>query len=393
LSRRASSRPNSSGRNDLNQLTETQACPAPERKRGLEERPVFYLLYILFYFTPWFFLAPTQADVVVGIGAVAVFSGVYLYAMARSTAWALGAAGFALALALGLTPFYGMSGTFGIYAVTLCASIRPGRRALMAMACALAIYIFGSLFLTFGPPAIAISPFEIAITGFLAVMAGVASWAGFNTSERVDLRERALRLDAELAAVRERERIARDLHDVLGHTLTTIAVKSDLAARLLGDDDTAARREIEEIRDASRATLKEVRAAVSGMHRTSITAELDRARAALSSAGIALDVDGVPPSLPAPHASALGLALREAATNAVRHSGARRLRVALSASDQAARLVVEDDGGGEAPEPGDGLSGMRRRLEVLGGRLEIGRGENGVRLTMHMPVKTALEGS
>ena len=261
------------------------------------------------------------------------------------------------------------------------------------MTAALAIYLSGSLFLVYGPPSIAISPFEITITGFLAVMAGLASWAGFNTSERFDLRERALRLDAELAAVRERERIARDLHDVLGHTLTTIAVKSDLAARLLGDDDASARREIEEIRDASRATLKEVRAAVAGMHRTSIAAELDRARAALSSAGIALDVTGEPPPLPAPHASAIGLALREAATNAVRHSGAGRLSVRLSDGDQTAILVVEDDGGGQAPEPGDGLLGMRRRLEALGGSLQIDRGETGVRLTMSMPLKMALEGS
>jgi two-component system sensor histidine kinase DesK len=359
----------------------------------LEQRPVFYMLYILFYFTPWFFVAPTQIDVIIGVSAAVVFSIVYLHAMARSTAWALGAAAFALVLALGLTPLNGMSGTYGIYAVTLCSSIRPGRHALYAMGASLSIYLFGSLFLTFGPPNIFISPFEITITGFISVMAGLASWAGFNTSEQVDIRERRLRLDAELAAARERERIARDLHDVLGHTLTTIAVKSDLAARLLGADDVAARREIEEIRDASRATLKEVRAAVAGMHRTTIDIELDRARSALDSAGITLTIAGEGAALPSQQASALGLALREAVTNVLRHSGAQSVTVTQTVSPQAFEITVEDDGGADAPAPGGGLTGMRGRLETLGGALDIGRGAAGVRLIMRLPLNTVLEGA
>jgi two-component system sensor histidine kinase DesK len=367
--------------------------PFDAPKRSLEQRPVFYLLYILFYFTPWFFVTPTTADLVIGISAAVTFAAVYLYAMARSTAWALGGAAFALALALGLTPLIGMSGTFGIYAVALCSSIRPGRKALYFMGGALAIYLFGSLFLTYGPPNIPISPFEITITGFISVMAGLASWSGFNTTERFDLRERRLRLDAELAAARERERIARDLHDVLGHTLTTIAVKSDLAARLLGADDAAARREIEEIRDASRATLKEVRAAVAGMHRTTIDIELDRARSALDSAGIALTVIGETAALPSQQGSALGLALREAVTNVLRHSGAKSVTVTLTPTPQNYEITVEDDGGASAPTPGGGLTGMRGRLETLGGALDIGRGALGVRLTMRLPLNTVLEGA
>lgn len=374
--------------------TTARASPAPEpTKPGLEQRPVFYLLYILFYFTPWFFVAPTQIDVIAGVGAAAAFSAVYLYAMARRPLIVLSAAAFALALSLGLAPLNSMSGTYAIYAVTLCSSIRPGRQALYAMGGALAVYLGGSLFLTLGPPDIAISAFEITLTGFISVMAGLASWAGFNTSERVDIRERRLRLDAELAAARERERIARDLHDVLGHTLTTIAVKSDLAARLLGADDAAARREIEEIRDASRATLKEVRAAVAGMHRTTIDVELERARSALDSAGIALTITGEGAALPSQQASALGLALREAITNVLRHSGAQSVTVTQTVSPQAFEITVEDDGGADAPAPGGGLTGMRGRLETLGGALDIGRGAAGVRLIMRLPLNTVLEGA
>ncbi len=373
--------------------TPQEPPPTAERRRGLEERPYFYLLYILFYFTNWFFSPVTMADIIVGVTAVMVFCGIYIFAMARGSIYVVAAAAFALILALGLTPFNGMTGTFAIYAVTLCASLRPGRRALLAMGIALSVYLVGSLAIRFGPLDIFISLFEIVFTGFLGVMAGLAAWSGFNTSERTDIRERRLRLDAELAAARERERIARDLHDVLGHTLTTIAVKSDLAARLLGADDAAARREIEEIRDASRATLKEVRAAVAGMHRTSIDVELERARIALESADIALDVNGPLPALPSQQASALGMAVREATTNVLRHAAAKAVAVGLTSDASGVTVTVEDDGGGDVPSPGGGLTGMRGRLETLGGGLDIGKGEAGVRLVMRMPVNRSLEGA
>ncbi len=361
------------------------------RKRGLEERPLFYLLYILFYFTEWFFVPITLIDIGVGVGAVIVFALVYAFAMAKAAPVVIAAAVFALTLSLGLTPFVGVSGTFAIYAITLCASLRPARFSLAAMAVALCIYAAGSLAIYFSALDVRLPIFEVAFTSFLGIMAGLAAWSGFNTSERTDIRERRLRLDAELAAARERERIARDLHDVLGHTLTTIAVKSDLAVRLLGSDDGAAKREIEEIRDASRSTLKEVRAAVSGMHRTTLEAELDRARTALESVDITLDIDGETGALPSQQASTLGMALREAATNVLRHSKANHVQVQIEHDAAKTSLIFEDNGGADTPIPGGGLTGMRGRLETLGGSLDIGQGKAGVRLVMRLPVKPSLE--
>lgn len=367
-------------------------CP-DSRTQGLEQRPYFYLLYILFYFSSWFFVAPTLVDVIAGIASVIVFSVVYVYAMGRNTPVILAATALALALALGLTPFNGMTGTFAIYAVTLCSSIRPGRLALQAMAGAWVVYVAGSLFIMFGPLEIFLSTFEVGFTAFLAIMAGLAAWSGYNTSERTDIRERRLRLEAELAAVRERERIARDLHDVLGHTLTTIAVKSDLAARLLDSDQDKARQEITEIRDASRATLKEVRAAVAGMHLTTLTAELDRARSALDSANVALSITGTTPALPSQQGSALGLAVREAVTNILRHSEATHASITITHSAEGISLTIEDNGKGETPVPGAGLNGMRSRIEAQGGTLGIGQGAAGVQLRIWLPTQTALEGS
>jgi two-component system sensor histidine kinase DesK len=351
---------------------------------GLESRSEFYLLYLFFYFTPWFFAAPTQAEVIIGVGAALAFAPLYLLTMAKGAPRALAGAGAALALSLFLAPLNGMSGTYAIYAVTMAASVRPPRLALIAIAGIAAVYWPASLF------ALSVPVFEVALTSFISVMAGAATLAGFNTAERMTLTEKALRLDAELAAVRERERIARDLHDVLGHTLTTIAVKSDLANRLMDKDRDAARREIAEIRDASRATLRDVRAAVAGMNATTLRAEIERARGALESAGVTLSVAGEAPPLEPRADTALGLAVREATTNIIRHADARTARLSLERREGAARITLEDDGGGGVPSEGEGLTGMRRRLEALGGRLETGRGETGVRLVAEAPASARL---
>lgn len=370
-------------------VTEAEAAASTRSAAtsGLESRSEFYLLYLLFYFTPWFFAAPTRFELIVGLVAALAFAPLYLATMGKGRERALAGAAVALTLALSLGPLNGMSGTYAIFAVTMAASVRPPRLALTAI---------GVIAVIYWPVSMLVLPvplFEAAITTFIAVMAGAATLAGFNTAERMSLTERALRLDAELAAVRERERIARDLHDVLGHTLTTIAVKSDLAGRLMSSDPQAARREVDEIRDASRATLKDVRAAVAGMNATTLQAEINRARSALESAGVALTVTGHAPELEPRADTALGLALREAATNIIRHSGARKAVLSLDHAAGSARLTLEDDGGGAAPHEGEGLTGMRRRLEALGGRLQTARGESGVRLIAEAPASARLEGS
>ncbi len=359
--------------------------PQSSAQGGLESRSEFYLLYLLFYFTPWFFEAPDRTGLIAGLAAAAAFIPIYLFTMGKGRERALAGGAIALALAIALGPLNGMSGTYAIFAVTMAASVRPPRLALIAI-CAIGLVYWPLSLLVLPVPL-----FEVAITSFISSMAGAATLAGFNTAERVGLSERALRLDAELAAVRERERIARDLHDVLGHTLTTIAVKSDLANRLMDSDPDAARKEIAEIRDASRASLREVRAAVAGMNATTLKVEIERARNALESAGVTLSVKGEAPALEPRADTALGLAMREAATNIIRHSGARSARLTLSAAEGSARFTIEDDGGGGAPVEGEGLTGMRRRLEGLGGSLKISAGAAGVRLIAEAPASTRLE--
>lgn len=352
------------------------------RLRGLSETPSFYLIYLIFYFTPWFFQLPGLRDALIGFAAVGSFIPVYLYANAGDPyrngvkpVRTLMAAGYASALSLALIPVVGMSGNFHIYAVTLLAGLRPQRVALLAMAGLSAFYLCASWLL-------GVTIFEMVLSQFIAVMAGMATLAGFESAQRVSVRERNLRMEAELAALRERERIAQDLHDLLGHTLTTIAVKSELAARLLDADADRARSEIIEIRDAARITLKDVRAAVAGMHVTTLHQELARARSALSAADIGLRVEGEPPDLDQAAHAALGLALREAVTNIIRHSGAEAALIRFAPEGV---LVIEDDGQGGELNAGTGLMGMRRRIESLGGEMEIESRDTGVRVTLSLP--------
>ena len=189
----------------------------------------------------------------------------------------------------------------------------------------------------------------------------------------------ALRLSHEevrrLAAVAERERIGRDLHDQLGHMLAMVALKADLAAKLVGRDAAAAGREIGDVGDIARDALAQMRQAVSGIRAARIAAELAAARLLLETDGIGLDVamaqDALGDDLAPEVECALALVLREAVTNVQRHARARRARIELARDDDGIRLRVVDDGRGGAMVPGTGLAGMRERVAALGGRLQI----------------------
>ena len=191
-----------------------------------------------------------------------------------------------------------------------------------------------------------------------------------------------------LAKVAERERIARDLHDVLGHTLSLVILKSELAAKLSERDPERARDEIRDVERIARDALSEVRAAVAGYRSGGLESEATHARSALGSAGATVECDLPKAQLPPAHEAVLSLALREAVTNIVRHAGARHVRIALRVTGDACTLTVSDDGrGGNAPF-GSGLTGMRERVEVLGGSMtRDGRG--GTTLTVNLPLTRA----
>ncbi len=194
----------------------------------------------------------------------------------------------------------------------------------------------------------------------------------------------------QLAAVAERERIARDLHDLLGHTLSLIVLKSELAAKLATRDPERAAREIRDVERVSREALREVREAIRG-YRASLPEEVERARSLLGAAGIRVELDLQPVEPERAAGEALALALREAVTNVVRHSGAASCRIRSRLEGGGHVLVVEDDGAGDEVPEGSGLRGMRERVEAAGGSVHRDRGGagRGLRLTVRVPAEGA----
>lgn len=189
-----------------------------------------------------------------------------------------------------------------------------------------------------------------------------------------------------LATTAERERIGRDLHDLLGHTLTLITVKSELAAKLAERDMAGAAREIREIERISRNALAQVREAVGGYRSGGLTSELANARVALTAANVKLAEKVEPPKLSPAQDSTLAMVLREAVTNVVRHSGAQHCRIQLEKQSEQLYLLIEDDGHGGKVREGNGLKGMRERLQALSGNLEIATGHDGTRIAILLPL-------
>jgi two-component system sensor histidine kinase DesK len=191
-----------------------------------------------------------------------------------------------------------------------------------------------------------------------------------------------------LAQTAERERIGRDLHDLLGHTLSLVTLKAELARKLVPRDPERAAREMEEVERISRDALREVRAVVSGYRTEGLMAEMARARLALEAAGIGLEYLALPVALDPARETVLAMALREAVTNVVRHAGARTCRIALEPTAEGVRLEVRDDGKGGAAPDGMGLSVMRDRVEGMGGSVER-RGEGGTAVVVTLPKRQA----
>lgn len=196
----------------------------------------------------------------------------------------------------------------------------------------------------------------------------VVMWTGREVGRRrAQLRELTRRQQGELAIVEERNRVARDVHDILGHSLTVITVKTELAQRLLDTDPTRARQELADVERLAREALAGVRDTVGGLREVSLATELVNARTALRAAGIEAQLPD-PAELPARYGVIFGWVLREAVTNVVRHSGAGHCRVWVSES----RIEIRDDGKGLSGSAfGSGLTGLRDRVRAQGGNLTI----------------------
>src|SRR5262245_24099174 len=232
--------------------------------------------------------------------------------------------------------------------------------------------------------------------GTLAAVVGTSAlWLLIGGLMRTNAALRDARADlADMAVADERIRFARDLHDLLGHDLSLIALKAELAGRLVPPGGDEARAEIDDIKTLTRSALTQVRHAVDGYRQPTLRSELAGARVALEIAGIELEVDGAGGELDPELDSVLAWAVREGATNLVRHSGAGTARIRLTTAGGATELEIADDGAGGpgasagGPAGGHGLTGLRERAEAVGGTVEAGAGPGGgFLLRVRLPVR------
>ena len=203
---------------------------------------------------------------------------------------------------------------------------------------------------------------------------------------------------AHMAVSEERLRFARDLHDLLGHTLSLITLKSELAGQLIPEDPEQAQREIREIETAARTALREVREAVVGYRQSTLVSELQRAHELLTAAGIQDTVQNTTGMLPVPIETLLTWVVREGVTNVMRHSHAKHCIISLAQRSGEIFLTIIDDGQGSKFEeskpslhrgsPGNGLQGIIERVAALNGRCEAGPAEDGgFRLVVSLPLQ------
>ncbi len=351
-------------------------------------RPWMGLVYLVFVFLPLLFWSPSPwLPWLVSVAAVAIYVPLH-FAFFRWRGLRQRALIPAVAaLGVAVIVFNPGGNTFVIYAFAMAGAVLPMRHALLASGAMLAV--MAAVFFVRMPV-----PFALAYVAMVAVIGGMVL-GGVVLSRARARRNAELRLTQDevgrLAALAERERIGRDLHDLLGHTLSLVAIKSELAGRLVDADPQAAKRQIGEVETVARQALAQVREAVVGIRATGLQAELAATRLALLSADVHLDQRLAPVALPPALESVLAMTLREATTNVLRHAQAGRVDVELLHDAGELRLVISDDGRGGAQHPGNGLAGMRERIASAGGVLDIDSpAGGGTRLQVTFP-RRALE--
>ncbi len=228
----------------------------------------------------------------------------------------------------------------------------------------------------------------IVITVLLIVFGGTLD---FLFHRYVDQQSALLKSQDEaeqLARTAERERIARDLHDLLGHTLSSVRVKAELAERLLSREPERAAAEIRDIEQLARSSLQQVRATVSGYHEGGIAMEINAARNLLTAAGVQfrpITAETVPTRLE----PTLALVLREGITNVVRHARATAVDLTLSREQNRLWLRLQDNGEGLKGSSGHGMQGIRTRVRSEGGQAHWTVNEQGTLMEVMLPVQEA----
>ncbi|MEM7053261.1 MAG: sensor histidine kinase [Pseudomonadota bacterium] len=347
--------------------------------------PYLWLIYLSFFFIDWFYRPTDLGFNLLAALTLTLFLILYFSAFRRQGVSALCHIIAILALGMAWAPFNTGASVLFIFAASFVYRVGSMRTGLKLLA---AVVVLASLMAPLAPiPLIFWLPATI-----VSLIIGLANLF-FAQNERKNAELRLSQAEVRrLARVAERERIARDLHDVLGHTLSLITVKSELAGRLIETEPGKAAAEIRSIEQTARTALAEVREAISGIHEITLDEALDQARLALQSVDVTLKNE-VDPAIQLTQQSEamLALVVREAVTNIIRHADARTCTIRL-VQDQASsqhRLEIIDDGRGHIRPEGNGIQGMRARIESIHGQLSIAEHKNGGHLIAQIPAAVA----
>jgi two-component system sensor histidine kinase DesK len=345
--------------------------------------PYAWTIYLAFFFIyPAAAHASTAVWIATGAGTLVFFALYFRGWWVRGRDLAFIIAAITL-LGVVYYPFNAGAGTFFVYAAAFAPSIGSPRKAWTAIWIIEAVVIIESV-------ALRMHPFAAVWPLVFTLLIGAINMH-YEEAHRATARLRLAHDEIEhLAKVAERERIGRDLHDLLGHTLSLIVLKSELASKLADRDIERARNEIRDVERISRDALAEVRAAVGGFRSGGLTGEIVRAREALKAANVVLETNVEELTLPPSHEAVLALAIREGVTNIIRHAHARHCTIALSRGGDGDHLTIADDGRGGSLTFGNGLWGMRERVMSLGGTLTLDRSA-GTRLSIVLPSGERLE--
>lgn len=367
---------------------------------------IIWLLWLFFLYQPLSQLLalPSSPQKVISLGGLALFVGLYLWAtwqnawrLSRDTpapastafwqAWgpilALLVVGVAMALLAGQSAL----GSLIYVSAGLCGRLDGRHVGFAIVGLTLLAALLGVI--TDSPPG--------AILQIIFIVPAVGLFVFFlERAIRTNQELRRARQEiARLAVSEERLRFARDLHDLLGHTLSLITLKSELARRLIAVSPEQAASEIADIETAARQALTEVREAVSGYRQPTLQSELSGAQELLAAAGISYQEYGEPPTLAPAAEAAFAWAVREGVTNVIRHSRARSCSITFAQGEGRCSVEIRDDGAAPTDDTagekhGAGLAGLKERVTALGGACEAGAlAGGGWRLLVSLPLTAA----
>ena len=351
------------------------SSPEPGYRRWLRlaspNQPWLYLIDLVLDFLPWVYQTPERTDLVSGLLAIGLFLALFLVAMLRRDWTALPAAAGVMVTGFVLMPANPGAAVLLMYAAAMIARMRSRRLMLTGIGFWAVGVVSGTLLL--GLPLV----YPAGFLAFGGLVAAATAWSAHREDRDAEQEERQARAAA-VAVEAERQRIARDLHDLLGHTLSVVTLKSEIAQRLFDTDPERARHELGEIESISRSALGEVREAVTGLRRRAFADVAAETADRLRSAGldVALDIEPAE-DLPDPVQQALAMLLREGATNILRHARASRVEIRLLRPAGRVECQVLDDGRGGVHYAGRGLDGLRDRLAEAGLDLTLGDGLDG----------------